>query len=184
MVGGWWRLVVGGWWRLAVGGLSTTTIVNKQTSTTPSPDVNSSSAGHQTRQSMFNASRRLSAVQGERRRHILHPFMMVSSPRQPRRALSQGPAKDRHRCYAGSVLGCGNVAEPSPPCPCTTFTALRAYTHIHVHPYKYTRRIRTHVYVYTYSLSTLCIVCRHCAWFVDKHMHIYVYPSIVCRHCA
>ena len=53
----------------------THTIVNKQRSTTPSQDVNSSSAGHQTRQSMFNASRRLSAVQGGRRRHILHPFM-------------------------------------------------------------------------------------------------------------
>ena len=40
-------------------------VVNKQTSTTPSPDVNSSSFGHQTRQSMSNASRRLSA--GSRR---------------------------------------------------------------------------------------------------------------------
>ena len=48
-------------------------------------------------QSMFNASRRLSAEQGERRRHILHPFMKVSSPRQPCRALSRGPAKDRDR---------------------------------------------------------------------------------------
>ena len=61
----------------------------------------SSSVGHQTRQSMSNANRRLSAVQGERKRHILHPFTTVSSPRQPRRALSQGPVKDRHRQQEG-----------------------------------------------------------------------------------
>ena len=46
----------------------------------------SSSVGHQTRQSMSDANRRLSAVQGERKRHILHPITTVSSPRQPRRA--------------------------------------------------------------------------------------------------
>ena len=50
----------------------------------------SSSLGHQTRQSMSDANRRLSAVQGERKRHILNPFTTVSSPRQPRRALSRG----------------------------------------------------------------------------------------------
>ena len=37
----------------------------------------------QDKQSMSDANRRLSAVQGERRRHILHPFTTVSSPRQP-----------------------------------------------------------------------------------------------------
>ena len=59
----------------------------------------SSSVGHQTRQSMSDANRRLSAAQGERKRHILLPFTTVSSPRQPRRALSQGPVKDRHKCH-------------------------------------------------------------------------------------
>ena len=45
-------------------------VVNKQTSTTQSPDVNSSSVGHQTRQSMFNANRRLSAGTGAQDRPI------------------------------------------------------------------------------------------------------------------
>ena len=50
----------------------------------------------QDKQSMSDANRRLSAVQGERRRHILHPFTTVSSPRQPRRALSQGSYTHTH----------------------------------------------------------------------------------------
>ena len=86
----------------------------------------SSSVGHQTRQSMSDANRRLSAVQGERKRHILHPFTTVSSPRQPRRALSQGPVKDRHKWHLSSTLGCGNVSEPSPQSPCTTFSVNEA----------------------------------------------------------
>jgi len=72
------------------------------------------------------SARRLSAVQGERKRHILHPFTTVSSPRQPRRALSQGPVKDRHRWHVSSVLGYGNVSEPSPQSPCTTFSVNEA----------------------------------------------------------
>ena len=55
----------------------------------------SSSVGHQTKQSMSDTNRRLSAVQGERKRHILLPITTVSSPRQPCRALSQGPVKGR-----------------------------------------------------------------------------------------
>ena len=80
----------------------------------------SSLVGHQTRQSMSDANRRLSAVQGERKRHILLPITTVSSPRQPRRALSQGPVKGRNRGHLSSDLGCGNSSEPSPQCPCTT----------------------------------------------------------------
>ena len=86
----------------------------------------SSSVGHQTRQSMSDANRHLSAVQGERKRHILHPFTTVSNPRQPRRALSQGPVKDRHKCHLCSAMGCGNVSEPSPQSPCTTVSVNEA----------------------------------------------------------
>ena len=53
----------------------------------------SSSVGHQTRQSMSDANRRLSAVQSERKRHILLPVTTVSSPRQPRRARTQAGAQ-------------------------------------------------------------------------------------------
>ena len=43
--------------------------------------------------------------------------MTVSSPRQPRRALSQGPAKGKCRGHSCTMPGYGTVLEPSPQYP-------------------------------------------------------------------
>ena len=44
-------------------------------------------------------------------------IMTVSSPRQPRRALSQGPAKGKTRGHSCTMPGYGTVLEPSPQYP-------------------------------------------------------------------
>ena len=51
----------------------------------------------------------------------------------------------------------------------------RICIHVHVYAHMYMCIRIGDVYTYTYSLWTLCIVCRHCAWFVDT-VHIHIYP--------
>ena len=150
----------------------THTTVNKQTSTTPSLDVNSLSAGHQTRQSMFNTSRRLSAVQGERRRHILHQFMKVSSPRQPRRALNQGPAKEIHRCRLSTGLW-------------ECFRALTSLSLYYHHRPPGFVELHTHTHTQTSGHSVVCMQCLcHQAWALRQGRHCLLYYAPVYNQFA